>query len=123
MGTVLYPTRTGKTRKNKLAAGLSQAVPEFIAIESAKYVSEYKINLCFSDATHRVIDFAPFLHQSTNILIRQYLDIEKFRLFSITNGDLEWNDYDLCFPIADLYNNTLMTADLPGTALRATRKL
>jgi hypothetical protein len=21
------------------------------------------------------------------------------------SGDLEWNDYDLCFPIADLYEN------------------
>ena len=42
----------------------------------------------------------------TNV-IRKYLDEKKFKQYELDDGDLEWNDYDLCFPIADLYENTI----------------
>jgi hypothetical protein len=31
------------------------------------------------------------------------LDESKFKQFLILDGNLNWNDYDLIFPIADLY--------------------
>ncbi len=55
-----------------------------------------------------MIDFYPFLSASLNPLIRKYLDPEEFSRFEINEGDLEWNDYDLCFPIADLYENKII---------------
>lgn len=55
----------------------------------------------------QVVDFQPFLSQSLNPLIRKYLAPEEFAKFEIDEGDLEWNDYDLCFPIADLYGNRI----------------
>ncbi len=27
--------------------------------------------------------------------------------YNLDDGDLEWNDYDLCFPVADLYENNI----------------
>ena len=53
--------------------------------------------------TSRVVDFGPFLRKSYHPQIRAYLELEKFRTFTLDYGDLTWDNYDLCFPIADLY--------------------
>lgn len=78
---------------------------QFVAIEQAQYDGEYKIRLVFNDEKIQVIDFHNFIVSSYNPNILKYKDLELFQQFSITDGDLEWNDYDLCFPIADLYEN------------------
>jgi hypothetical protein len=80
---------------------------QVITIISAEYIGEYKIKLSFNNNTIQLVDFFPFLNSSLNPLIRKYLDKQEFKKFKIDNGDLEWNDYDLCFPIADLYENNI----------------
>jgi hypothetical protein len=40
-------------------------------------------------------------------MIRAYLDPDRFAQFAIRDGDLMWGDYELCFPVADLYENTI----------------
>ena len=80
---------------------------QIIIIKKVEYVGEYKLNFLFNDNTSQVIDFYPFLSDSLNPLIRKYLDINEFKKFELDNGDLQWNDYDLCFPIADLYENNI----------------
>lgn len=109
MDPVFRSSRTSKNRTNYTAAPLRKRI-QLIAIKSAEYLEGYQLCLHFQDGVSRIIDFAPFLKQSTNPLIRQYLDIEKFKQFNITNGDLEWNNYDLCFPLADLYENRICGA-------------
>ncbi len=80
---------------------------QVITIISAEYIGEYKIKLSFNDNTIQIVDLFPFLNSSLNPLIRKYLDKKEFKKFKIDNGDLEWCDYDLCFPIADLYENNI----------------
>ncbi|MFV1976827.1 MAG: DUF2442 domain-containing protein [Candidatus Scalindua sp.] len=80
---------------------------QVITILSAEYMGEYKIKLSFDDNTIQLIDFFSFIDSSLNPLIRKYLDKQEFKKFKIDNGDLEWNDYDLCFPVADLYENNI----------------
>jgi hypothetical protein len=74
-----------------------------IDIESVEYLTDYKLLLRFSDSQERVVDLEPFLNNSSNPLIKKYLDLDRFKAFSVEHGDLFWNDYELCFPIADLY--------------------
>lgn len=81
---------------------------QVISIEQAKQLDDYKLQLVFNDKSSQVVDFQPFLSQSLNPLIRKYLTPDEFAKFEIDEGDLEWNDYDLCFPIADLYENRIM---------------
>jgi hypothetical protein len=69
--------------------------------------SGYKLKLSFSDGIERVINFEPFLRRSRNPMIRIYLDPQKFANFRIEYGNLVWDDYELCFPIADLYENNI----------------
>ena len=78
-----------------------------IDIARAEQISDYKLKLYFSDGTERVIDFEPFLRSSRNPMIRAYLEREKFGNFRVEYGDLVWDDYGLCFPIADLYENRI----------------
>ena len=78
-----------------------------IDIERAEHLENYKLRIDFSDGFQRVVDFEPFLRDSHSPMIRAYLDPEKFLNFRIEHGDLIWNDYGLCFPIADLYEDTI----------------
>jgi hypothetical protein len=78
-----------------------------IDLVCAERLSNYKLKLCFSDGTDRVLDFEPFLHKSQNPMIRAYLDPQRFAGFRMDHGDLIWDDFGLCFPIADLYNGRL----------------
>lgn len=78
---------------------------QIITIEKADYVDGYKIRLEFNDNSVQTINFENFILTSHNPHIAKYSDLNLFKTFSITDGDLEWNDYDLCFPIGDLYEN------------------
>ena len=78
-----------------------------ITIKEVKQIDDYKLQLVFNDQSSQLVDFHAFLSRSLNPLIRKYLAPEEFAKFEIDEGDLEWNDYDLCFPIADLYENRL----------------
>ena len=70
-------------------------------------MSDYTIRIKFSDGNERLVDFKPFLLKSLHPSIKKYLDEKKFSDFSITDGNLNWNDYDLIFPLSDLYNGRI----------------
>jgi len=53
------------------------------------------------------VDFEPFLRSSQHPDISKYLDLKRFRSFQCKNGELMWGDFDLIFPIADLYRNSI----------------
>ena len=78
-----------------------------IDIVGAEQVEAYQLRLHFSDGAVRVVDFEPFLRRSRNPLIRVYLDPARFAAFLVQDGDLVWDEYGLCFPVADLYENAL----------------
>ena len=80
---------------------------QILRIKKVKHVGDYRLKLSFNDGNVQVIDFNLFLSSSLNPLIRKYLNQEEFMKFELDDGDLEWNDYDLCFPIADLYENNI----------------
>ncbi len=80
---------------------------DVINIVDAKHAGGYKLRLRFSDGKENEIDFESFLTGSLNPMIQAYLQPTLFKSFSIEYGDLVWNDYDLCFPIIDLYEERI----------------
>ena len=78
-----------------------------VIITDATYLDGYKISITFNDSKTHVVDFESFLTKSRNEQIRKYLNIDMFKSFKIVDGDLDWNDFDLCFPIHDLYTNSI----------------
>jgi len=79
----------------------------FLDAVSVTYLEGYRLEITFSDGNVQAVDFKPFLKRSIHPEIRKYLDLALFKQFRIVNGQLDWNDYDLCFPLEDLYNNTI----------------
>lgn len=80
---------------------------ELIEVKLAKYIGDYAIRVYFTDDTNRLVDFKPFLESSLHPSIRKYLDELKFQEFEIIHGNINWNDYDMIFPVGDLYEGHL----------------
>jgi len=89
-------------------------IPATINITAVEQVGDYALHLSFDDGTAQMVDFKPFLSLSHHPDIRAYLEPARFAAFRIEHGELVWGNYDLRFPIADLYQNRLM----PDSALR-----
>jgi len=80
---------------------------DLIEINSAVYIGDYAIRLFFYDGVCKLVDFKSFLETSSHPSIKKYLDETKFKQFIILDGNLNWNDYDLIFPIADLHQGVV----------------
>ena len=78
-----------------------------IKIVNAKYVIKYRILFFFSDQTEQEVDFSNFLKNATHPEIRKYLNASLFKKFKIVDGDIDWNDFDMCFPVSDLYRGII----------------
>ena len=78
-------------------------MPKVVQIEAVRYVSPYKLRIRFDDGRENTVDFGPFLKTSAHPSIRAYLELNRFKNFTIEDGVLHWNDFDLVFPMADLY--------------------
>ncbi len=76
---------------------------KIIEILSARSLEGHKIRIEFKDGTTRIVDFSNFLESARNPVTRKYIDPKRFRTFTIQHGNLNWNDYELYFPVADLY--------------------
>jgi len=80
---------------------------EPINITSVEKAGPYTLRLVFDDGTVQVVDFKPFLTRSRHPDIRAYLTESRFDAYHLDHGELVWGDYEMCFPILDLYLNRL----------------
>lgn len=78
-----------------------------IMIQSAIYIKDYSIKITFTDGSEQLVDFSSFLDKAIHPSIKKYLNKELFVTFQIVNGNLNWNNYDLIFPISQLYNGAV----------------
>ncbi len=78
-----------------------------INIVSAEQAGEFSVHLKFDDGTEQTVDFRPFLMHSIHPDIRAWLDPARFAAFRLEYGELIWGDYELCFPMIDLYRNQI----------------
>ncbi len=79
-----------------------------ISITQASVIGDYQLHLVFNDGVEQDIDFHPFLSGALHPAIRRFLEPACFANFHLEYGDLVWGDHELCFPIADLYENNLL---------------
>ena len=86
---------------------MSEVIEQVIDLTEAQYHQGYQLRLQFSDGTERLIDFEPFLRRSKHPQIQSYLNPDQFKQFQIVDGNLDWNDFELCFPLIDLYEGTI----------------
>ncbi len=81
--------------------------PTTINIVSATQTGAFRIRLNFDDQSVQEVDFRKFITQSLHPDIQAYLEPPRFAAFRVEYGELVWGDYDLCFPMIDLYLNQI----------------
>lgn len=84
---------------------------QYFEVTEAKYLSGYKLLLTFNDGAVRVVDFGPFLQKARNPDTTDFCDLKRFKSFRIDHGDLVWGDYQMIFPIMDLYRGTILKGE------------
>ena len=85
-----------------------QTEQDNLSVTEAHYIGDFAIRLTFANGHRKLVDFKPFLEQAKHPAIKKYLDEQQFKKFQLIDGNLDWNDFDLCFPIEDLYNNAIL---------------
>lgn len=92
----------------KLAKRKTRPAKEsLMEVIGARQASAYSLRISFGDGTCRTVDFGAFLHGSSSPLIRAFLDPKRFAAFKVVDGDLMWGYYELCCPVADLYEGRI----------------
>jgi len=84
---------------------------QYFEVTEAKYLSGYRLLLTFNDGAARVVDFGPFLQKARNPDTTDFRDLKRFKSFRIDHGDLVWGDYQMIFPIMDLYRGTILKGE------------
>lgn len=77
----------------------------------ATYVPRHRVDIKFNDGTRRVVDFGPFLKQARNPMFTKYRSTRAFKSFHIQDGDLMWGDFEMIFPIMDLYHGNILKGE------------
>jgi len=83
-------------------------MPAVINVVAAEIVGDLQLRIRFDDGTEQTVDFRPFLTASLHPDIRAWASQERFSQFRVENGELLWGDYELCFPVMDLYRNRIV---------------
>ena len=85
----------------------NQADNPIIEVTQAVQLADYVLELKFSDGKANRVDFKKFLEAASHPEIRKYLDPKNFSEFELKDGNVIWNDYELIFPIGDLYSGEI----------------
>jgi hypothetical protein len=82
---------------------------KYIDVVSAKYLADYKVRIVFNDGASNVVDFEPFLRRARHPDITKYRASKLFKTFKVSDGNLMWGDFEMIFPVWDLYRGKIET--------------
>ena len=77
-------------------------------VKSATHLKSHILDIEFSDGVHRIVDFAPFIFSIRHPDYERYKSESGFLGFTIEDGNLNWDDYTMIFPVEDLYSDNLL---------------
>ncbi len=86
--------------------GTADAAP-IPKIVRAEYAGSFCIHLWFSNGIVRLVDFKSFLFENALPDVAAYTDESRFKMFRIDAGNLMWGDFEMIFPLEDLYTGQL----------------
>ncbi len=86
---------------------MNATAPSVIQLDRATLAGPHKLRLEFADGKVTTVAFGPFLRASRHPDLRRYLKKENFSRFVVEDGQLHWDDFDLVFPLAQLYEGKI----------------
>ena len=79
-----------------------------ISVKKVNYIDNFLLEIIFNDNKKNVVDFGVFLETHSHPQFNKYKKINNFKKFKIENGNVVWGkDWDMIFPVFDLYNGFL----------------
>ncbi|WP_166267244.1 DUF2442 domain-containing protein [Marinobacter caseinilyticus] len=78
-----------------------------LSIKKVKHVKSHILELTFSDGHIQLVDFAPFIFSNGHPDYDRYKTEEGFLTFDVVDGNLNWDDYTMIFPVEDLYRGKI----------------
>ena len=79
-----------------------------LSVGSAKHLTGHILEIEFNDGHKSVVDFSPFIFSNGHPDYLPYKKIDAFIKFEIVDGNLNWDDYTMIFPVEDLYKNCII---------------
>lgn len=78
-----------------------------LSVKSATHKTGHILEIVFSDGHVELVDFSKFIFTSGHPDYDKYKSINEFLKFDIINGNINWDDYQMIFPVEDIYHNRL----------------
>lgn len=79
-----------------------------ISIIKAEYAGDLSVKIVFNDNTSNIVDIGTFIKKHPHPQYNKYLEEKNFKKFKIDLGNIVWgNNWDLIFPIEQLYNGKI----------------
>ncbi len=79
-----------------------------LLVKSAKHLTSHILNIEFNNGHHETVDFSTFIFTSRHPDYEKYKSIDDFLKYKIIDGNLNWDDYTMIFPVEDLYHNKIV---------------
>lgn len=79
-----------------------------LSVKTAKHKIGHILEIEFNDGYIVNVDFAPFIFSCGHPDYEKYKSIDAFLEFDIVDGNLNWDDYTMIFPVEDLYHNRIV---------------
>ena len=61
-------------------------------VTNAKYISKYSILISFNDGTEGVVDFQSILEKDNRAVLKELMDLNLFRDFSLALDTISWSN-------------------------------
>lgn len=78
-----------------------------LLIDSVKHVTGHILKIHFNDGHESLVDFSRFIFSVGHPDYEKYKSVNQFLQYDILDGNLNWDDYTMIFPIEDLYFNRI----------------
>lgn len=79
-----------------------------LSVKSAKHITCHILNIEFNDGHYETVDFSKFIFTSGHPDYDKYKAIDEFLKYEIIDGNLNWDDYTMIFPVEELYHNKII---------------
>ncbi|MCB2262351.1 MAG: DUF2442 domain-containing protein [Candidatus Thiosymbion ectosymbiont of Robbea hypermnestra] len=78
-----------------------------LSVKQAHHMGLHRLGIEFSDGHKQNVDFAPFIFSSGHPDYDKYKQESEFLKYEIVDGNLNWDDYTMIFPVEALYTGRL----------------
>ena len=78
-----------------------------LLVEKAIHLTSHILEIEFNNGHKTVVDFAPFIFSVGHPDYEPYKKLDTFLKYEIIDGNLNWDDYTMIFPVEDLYANKI----------------